>query len=166
MKLKNILTVGITCLAFVFSSSTSFAESETNQPISESINEEYAPSSENTASSEATLDTGNTGMDDYCHCSGIVYDSSGPGSFYGGLVQSKNVLSVLMHCFSIACLASLLWIAFGYSLALTPGDGDWWIGGTDAFFPKGLSIDSLFGDFPGIGLDNVSNDFLPSSHRD
>ena len=87
-------------------------------------------------------------MDDYCHCSGIVYDSSGPCSFLRGLVQSKNVLSVLMHCFSIACLASLLWIAFGYSLALTPGDGDWWIGGTDAFFLKGLSIDSLFGDFP------------------
>ena len=148
MKLKNILTVGITCLAFVFSSSTCFAESETNQPISESINEEYAPSSENTASSEAILDTGNTAW--MITATALVLFMTLPGLalFYGGLVQSKNVLSVLMHCFSIACLASLLWIAFGYSLALTPGDGDWWIGGTDAFFLKGLSIDSLFGDFP------------------
>ena len=39
--------------------------------------------------------------------------------FYGGLVQSKNVLSVLMHCFAIACMASIIWIAVGYSLALT-----------------------------------------------
>ena len=41
--------------------------------------------------------------------------------FYGGLVQSKNVLSVLMHCFAVACLASIIWIAVGYSLALTQG---------------------------------------------
>ena len=148
MKLKNILTIGIACFAFLFSSSTSFAENETNNPISESKNEEYAPSSENTASSEATLDTGNTAW--MITATALVLFMTLPGLalFYGGLVQSKNVLSVLMHCFSIACLASLLWIAFGYSLALTPGDGDWWIGGTDAFFLKGLSIDSLFGDFP------------------
>ena len=148
MKLKNILTIGITCFAFLFSSSSSFAENETSNPISESITEEYAPSSENTASSEATLDTGNTAW--MITATALVLFMTLPGLalFYGGLVQSKNVLSVLMHCFSIACLASLLWIAFGYSLALTPGDGDWWIGGTDAFFLKGLSIDSLFGDFP------------------
>ena len=36
-------------------------------------------------------------------------------------MQSKNVLSVLMHCFTIACLASILWFAIGYSLSLTAG---------------------------------------------
>ena len=41
--------------------------------------------------------------------------------FYGGLVRSKNVLSVLMQCFAITCMASLIWFAFGYSLAF--GDG-------------------------------------------
>ena len=41
--------------------------------------------------------------------------------FYGGLVQSKNILLVLMHCFAVACLASIIWIAVGYSLALTQG---------------------------------------------
>ncbi len=41
--------------------------------------------------------------------------------FYAGLVQSKNVLSVMMHCFAIACLVSVLWLAGAYSLAL--GDG-------------------------------------------
>ena len=41
--------------------------------------------------------------------------------FYGGIVRSKNVLSVLMQCFAITCLASIIWFAFGYSLAF--GDG-------------------------------------------
>lgn len=66
--------------------------------------------------------------------------------FYGGLVQSKNVLSVLMHCFTIACLASIVWVACGYSLALT--EGSEWIGGTDRLFLNGLTADSLNGDFP------------------
>ncbi|MDA0343877.1 MAG: ammonium transporter [Verrucomicrobia bacterium] len=68
--------------------------------------------------------------------------------FYGGLVQSKNVLSVLMHCFAIACLASIIWFAVGYSLALTPGNEDGWIGGQTAFFLQNLSVDSLNGDHP------------------
>jgi len=42
--------------------------------------------------------------------------------FYAGLVRSKNVLSVLMQCFAIACLASLIWLAVGYSLSFS-GDG-------------------------------------------
>jgi Amt family ammonium transporter len=68
--------------------------------------------------------------------------------FYGGLVQSKNVLSVLMHCFAIACLASIIWFAVGYSLSLTGGSGNSWIGGTEAFFLQNLNIDSLNGDHP------------------
>ncbi|MDA0765944.1 MAG: ammonia channel protein, partial [Verrucomicrobia bacterium] len=42
--------------------------------------------------------------------------------FYGGLVRGRNVLSVLMHCFALACLMSLVWVAVGYSLAFK-GDG-------------------------------------------
>jgi len=42
--------------------------------------------------------------------------------FYGGLVRSKNVLSVLMQCFTIACLISVCWVVYGYSLAFK-GDG-------------------------------------------
>src|SRR5688500_3898218 len=41
--------------------------------------------------------------------------------FYAGLVRAKNVLSVLMQCFAITCLASLLWIIYAYSLAFTDG---------------------------------------------
>src|SRR5436190_17016881 len=42
--------------------------------------------------------------------------------FYAGLVQVKNTLSVMMHCVAIACLASVLWVAVGYSLAFAPGN--------------------------------------------
>ncbi len=41
--------------------------------------------------------------------------------FYGGLVRTKNVLSILIQCFTITCVVSLLWVAFAYSLAF--GDG-------------------------------------------
>ena len=69
--------------------------------------------------------------------------------FYGGLVRSKNVLSVLMQCFSLACLVSIMWVAFLYSLAF--GDGgslNSYIGGLDNSFLAGLSLGSMSGDIP------------------
>jgi len=61
--------------------------------------------------------------------------------FYGGLVRLKNVLSVMMHCVSIACLASVLWLAVGYSLAFDTGSP--WIGGLSKAFltgPRGALV--------------------------
>ena len=55
--------------------------------------------------------------------------------FYTGLVQSKNAVSVLMHHFSIACLASILWIIICYSLAFSEGND--WIGGLSNIFLTG-----------------------------
>jgi len=68
--------------------------------------------------------------------------------FYGGLVRTKNVLSLLMQCFAITCLASLLWFACGHGLAF--GDGgalQAWIGGGKAWF-SGVTRDSLSGTVP------------------
>ena len=56
--------------------------------------------------------------------------------FYGGLVRTKNVLTVLMQCFSIACVASMLWYALGYSLAFSAGSD--WVGGLDRAFLAGV----------------------------
>jgi Amt family ammonium transporter len=101
---------------------------------------------------EASLDSGNTAW--MLTATALVLFMTLPGLalFYAGLVQSKNVLSVLMHCFAIACLASIIWFAVGYSLALTPGglgdDARGWIGGTKHFFLQPLSADSLNGDHP------------------
>ena len=66
--------------------------------------------------------------------------------FYGGLVRSSNVLSVLMHCFAIACLASILWLAIGYSLAFA--DGNAWVGSFQKAFFAGVGKEALSGDIP------------------
>ena len=61
-------------------------------------------------------------------------------------------MSVLIHCFAVACLASIIWIAVGYSLALTQGgfgeDARGWIGGKGKFFLNGVFEESMNGDFP------------------
>ncbi len=66
--------------------------------------------------------------------------------FYAGLVRSRNVLSVLMQCFAIACLMSLLWIIAGYSLAF--GEGNAWIGDFSKVFLMGIGTEDLSGDIP------------------
>ena len=66
--------------------------------------------------------------------------------FYGGLVRSKNVLSVLMQCFSIACIISVCWVVYGYSLAFK-GDGAF-IGDLSAIFLNGVERDSMSGSLP------------------
>ena len=66
--------------------------------------------------------------------------------FYGGLVRSKNVLSVLMQCFAICCLVSILWLVAAYSLAFDAGNA--WIGGLGKMFFAGVSEGSMSGDIP------------------
>ena len=67
--------------------------------------------------------------------------------FYAGLVRAKNVLSVMMHCVVIACLASVLWLVAGYSLAFDGGNGGV-IGSFSKIFLSGVTRDSLNGTLP------------------
>lgn len=82
---------------------------------------------------------------------GLVLFMTLPGLalFYGGLVRSKNVLSVIMACFSITSLISLVWAVAGYSLALTDG-GSWQsiIGGVSQLFLINMNADKLVGNLP------------------
>lgn len=66
--------------------------------------------------------------------------------FYAGMVRSKNVLSVMMQCFAITSLMTVLWVAFGYSLAFS-GDGAYW-GSLEQAFLRGLTVDSMSGTIP------------------
>ena len=68
--------------------------------------------------------------------------------FYGGLVRARNVLRVFMHCYAIACLMSILWLAFGYSIAF--GDGNAYWGGLGKAFLNGVTADSLSGTIPEV----------------
>ena len=66
--------------------------------------------------------------------------------FYGGLARRKNVLSVLVQCFAVTALMSLLWVIYGYSFA-TAGDGKIF-GDFSVLFLKGITPDSMSGTFP------------------
>ena len=71
--------------------------------------------------------------------------------FYGGLVRANNVLSVLMHCFAIACMASILWFIGGYALAFGDGGGaQAWIGGAEKWFLLGIGPEALSGSIPEV----------------
>ena len=66
--------------------------------------------------------------------------------FYGGLVRTKNVLSVLMQCFAIGGIVTILWLVVGYSLAF--GEGNAWIGDFSRVFMSGVGKETLSGDIP------------------
>jgi ammonium transporter, Amt family len=70
-----------------------------------------------------TIDTGSTAW--VLTASALVLFMTLPGLalFYGGLLRARNLLSILMHCFAICCVVSLIWALFGYSLAFGPGGG-------------------------------------------
>ena len=67
--------------------------------------------------------------------------------FYGGLVRTRNVLSVLMQCFSIAIVVSILWLVVGYSIAFGPSESAYW-GGLSKMMFNGVVVDSLSNDIP------------------
>jgi len=68
--------------------------------------------------------------------------------FYGGLVRARNVLSVFMQCYAIACLMSVLWFIAGYSIAFGDGGALW--GGLEKSFLSGITADSLSGTLPEV----------------
>ena len=101
------------------------------------------------ALAETALDTGDTAW--MLTATALVLFMTLPGLalFYAGLTRASSVLSVLMQAFAIACLASVLWFFYGYSLAFSDGGGlNDWIGGLGNLFLEDLSRDSLSGTIP------------------
>lgn len=98
------------------------------------------------ASADDGLNAANTGW--ILTSTALVLFMTLPGLalFYGGLVRSKNVLSILMQCFTIACIASILWFVVGYSLAFTSGNS--FAGGLERVLLSGVMEESLSGDLP------------------
>ena len=94
----------------------------------------------------ASVDTGDTAW--ILTATALVLFMTLPGLalFYAGLVQPKNIVSVLMHHFAIACLMSVLWVVAGYSLAFS-GDGAY-LGDLGNLFMSAITIDSLAGTIP------------------
>ena len=92
------------------------------------------------------LDTGDTAW--VMTSTALVLFMTLPGLslFYAGLVRSRNVLSVLMQCFTIACLVTVLWLVVGYSLAF--GDGNFFVGGLGKALFAGVGEDAMSGTIP------------------
>lgn len=97
-------------------------------------------------SQDAQPDTGDTAW--IMAATALVLFMTLPGLalFYGGLVHTKNVLSVLMQCFVICCLATMIWVTVGYSLAFSGGNG--LIGDLSRAMLSGIGEDTLSGTIP------------------
>jgi len=93
-----------------------------------------------------TLDSGDTAW--MLTSTALVLFMTIPGLslFYAGMVRSKNVLSVMMQCFAITCLVSILWALYGYSLAF--GEGGAYLGDLSKAFLSGVTVDSISGTIP------------------
>lgn len=102
-----------------------------------------------------TLDSGNTAW--LITAGALVLFMTLPGLalFYGGLVRVKNVLSVLMQCFGIASVITVLWVVYGYSLAFSTTGMEAgvvnlrsFVGSLDKAFLKGVNLDAISGSIP------------------
>ena len=99
------------------------------------------------AQGEGTIDTGNTAWMITATVLVLMMTLPGLALFYGGLVRAKNVLSVLMHCYAIAALASVMWVAFLYTMSFDNQGGDW-LGGFGNIFLKGVNLESVTNGIP------------------
>lgn len=134
-------------------STPTFAEDAPSAPTTTSVSETAAPASTTPAAApaatqeaavpEAKLDTGNTAWMLVATALVLFMTIPGLALFYGGMVRKKNVLATLMQSFAACALVTVLWFAFGYSLAFTPGNG--FIGGLDKMFLNGVTLDALTG---------------------
>jgi Amt family ammonium transporter len=103
----------------------------------------------------SALDTGNTAWILISTALVLFMTLPGLALFYGGLVRAKNVLSVLMQCFAITALVTLIWLAFGYSVAFEPSGYDKFevglhsfVGGLSKAFLRGIGGDTHWGSIP------------------
>ena len=94
----------------------------------------------------ATLDSGDTAWMIVATVLVLFMTIPGLSLFYGGLVRAKNILSILVQCFAITCLMTILWLVYGYSLAY--GDGNAYIGDFSKVFLKGVGVDTIDGTIP------------------
>ncbi|MBU0499176.1 MAG: ammonium transporter [Gammaproteobacteria bacterium] len=100
------------------------------------------------ATETPTVDSGNTAW--MLTSTALVLFMTIPGLalFYAGMVRAKNVLSVMMQCFAITALMTLLWVVAGYSIAFTEGSMNDYMGGLSKMFLAGVTRDSISGSIP------------------
>ncbi len=126
-----------TALAVLAAGAAYAQEAGTAEPVSEAV-AEVLP----------TMDKGDVAWMLVSSLLVLMMIVPGLGLFYGGLVRAKNMLSVLMQCFIICCVMMVIWVVYGYSLALNPGGAlDAYVGGFSRLFLAGITPDSMAATF-------------------
>jgi Amt family ammonium transporter len=91
-----------------------------------------------------TIDSGDTAWMLVSTALVLMMTIPGLALFYAGMVRAKNALSIMMQCFTITCMVTLLWVLFGYSLAFTDGGSmQSWIGGLSKAFMAGVGLNAI-----------------------
>lgn len=98
------------------------------------------------AAEESAINSGDTAWMIVATALVLFMTLPGLALFYGGLVRAKNVLSILMQCFAICGVMTLLWVVYGYSVAASEGNA--FFGGLDMAFLKHMSVDTVNGTIP------------------
>ncbi len=113
-----------------------------------------APAATPAAAPADTVNKGDNAWNFVCAAFVILMSVPGLALFYGGLVRTKNMLSVLMQVFVVFSLATVLWVAYGYSVAFTEGSA--FFGGFSKLFLSGVTIDSIAATFTkGVGISEL-----------
>jgi len=148
MKLyKNLLSL-CALMLMLFAAPMTFAD-DMAAPAADTTAAPAAAAPAAPAEEAPKLDTGNTAWMLTSTALVLMMTIPGLALFYAGMVRSKNVLSVLMQCFAITALVSVLWMMFGYSIAFGDGgDMNAYLGGLGKAFLAGVHIDTLQGSIP------------------
>ena len=98
---------------------------------------------------ENKLDTGDTAWMLTATALVLLMTIPGLALFYGGMVRKQNVLTMVMQSFAICCLATILWMVLGYTIAFSDGGAaNAFMGGMDRAFLAGMGVESMSGTIP------------------
>jgi ammonium transporter, Amt family len=143
--IKRLLAAGATALALgsvtMAASSPAFAKDEAKPAVTAPAAAAASAAPAAPAAPAPVANKGDTAWIMICTALVVLMTLPGLGLFYGGLVRSKNMLSVLMQCMVIFSLVAVLWAVYGYSIAFTPGNA--FFGGFDRLFLAGLTPESM-----------------------
>lgn len=145
----QVLTLAAMC-SLTFATVASAAQ-DPAAPAAQAATAEAAPADAPAAEAAPTVDKGDVAWMLTSTLLVLLMTVPGLALFYGGMVRSKNVLSVLIQVISVFSLIAVLWVVYGYSLAFS-GEGPW-IGNLDKLFMKGVTVESLAATFTaGVSL--------------
>ncbi|MBK9614482.1 MAG: ammonium transporter [Uliginosibacterium sp.] len=149
--MKKFLAIALTALSLAFSGAAFAEDASATAAAAEASAPAAAvatPAADASAPAAAAAPVPNKGDTAWMIVSTLLVAMMtipGLALFYGGLVRSKNMLSILMQCFVVFSLCVVLWVLYGYSLAFTEGGA--FIGSFDKVLLKGITIDSVAATF-------------------